>query len=61
MENLFQVHFARPQLEQPPVPDDRQEDLVAILDGLGQVRLGVQAVVTDRPDVLNEVLHALAL
>jgi glycerophosphoryl diester phosphodiesterase len=30
-------------------------------DILTQVRLGVQAVVTDRPDVLNEVLHAVAL
>lgn len=30
-------------------------------DILSQVRLGVQAVVTDRPDVLNEVLHAVAL
>jgi glycerophosphoryl diester phosphodiesterase len=29
-------------------------------DILRQVRLGVQAVVTDRPDVLNEVLHAIA-
>jgi glycerophosphoryl diester phosphodiesterase len=26
-----------------------------------QIQLGVQAVVTDRPDVLNEVLHDLAL
>jgi glycerophosphoryl diester phosphodiesterase len=26
-----------------------------------QVRLGVQAVVTDRPDILNEVLHGITL